>query len=367
MENKCKLAAVILAAGYSSRMGDLKPLLKFGDKTALEILTETFMQGNIDDIIVVVGFNADKIIESSKNLDVKWVINPDYDSGMYSSIKEAVKAMDKDTEGFFLIPVDVPVINKHTVESLKMEFEKGEKGIIYPTFDGAKGHPPIISAKYKYIILNDFAPGGLRNLLNKYAGDAVEVPVYDYGTQLDMDTPSDYIKLVQYFESKSIPNDEECDAILKKYKVPSNVILHSKAVAYEACSIVERLLKNGYYVNLKKIRAAALLHDIGRKEKNHAKAGERILKELGYDEIAEIISAHMDIEVKSDDNLTEKEIVYLADKMVMNDEIIPLKQRFNEYLDRFDDNPEALNKIRIRFKNAKLIENKIKKITEGTF
>lgn len=366
MEDKCKLSAVILAAGYSSRMGHLKPLLKFGDRTALETLAETFIQSDIDDIIVVVGFNAEKIIESSGDLHVKWVINRDYDSGMYSSIKEAIKAMEKDAEGFFLIPVDVPIIKKCTVESLKREFAKGEKGIIYPTFDGKRGHPPIISTKYRNIILNNSASGCLRNLLNQYTDDSAEVPVYDYGIQLDMDTPSDYFRLVQYFQSNQIPNDEECYAILKQYKVPYNIILHSKVVAYEACNIGEKLLKVGYHVDIKKIRAAAFLHDIGRKEKNHAKVGKKILNDLGYAEIAEIISAHMDIDVKSYDDVTEKEIVYLADKLVMNDEIISLTQRYKEYLDKYHDNAEALNKISIRLKNAQLIQDKIKKITKET-
>lgn len=367
MKNKINLSAIILSAGYSSRMGELKPLLQFGNKYALELLAETYMKSKIDDIIVVVGYRAADIMGSLKHLKVKWVVNPKYDEGMYSSIKAAVMALDEASTGFFINPVDVPIIKASTIESLKAEFIKTEKGIIYPSFSNEKGHPPIISNKYKHKIIENSAPGGLKNLLDLYLEDSVKIPVCDNGTLMDMDSPSDYKLLNEYFKSQFIPNDQECRAIWEQNNLPLNIVKHCKAVANIACNIGEKLLSKGSILDLKKLKAAALLHDIGRMQNQHAKAGQKILKILGYDEIADIISVHTDIEIKNNIEITEAEIVYLADKLVIEDENVTLEERFRNSIDEYGGNPEVYNKIQQRQDNAKIILNKINIITEENF
>jgi molybdenum cofactor cytidylyltransferase len=367
MKNKVKLSAIILSAGYSSRMGELKPLMQFGNKYALELLVETYIKSKIDDIIVVVGYRAADIMDCLKHLKVKWVVNPKYDEGMYSSIKAAVMELDEDSTGFFINPVDVPIIKTSTIESLKREFIKAEKGIVYPLFYKEKGHPPIIAMKYKQKILDNSDSGGLKNLLELYNDDSIEIPVCDNGILIDMDTPTDYQKLKEYFSSKAIPNNEECNAIFEQYKLPLNIIKHCKAVANIAGSIGEKLLAKGIILDVKRLNAAALLHDIGRMQKQHAKAGQKILKVLGYDEIADIISVHMDIEIKNNIQITESEIVYIADKLVIEDKNVTLEERFKSSFDEYERNSKVYKKIQLRQYNAKMILNKINMITGENF
>lgn len=367
MKNKIKLSAIILSAGYSSRMGELKPLLRFGDKYALELLAETYMKSKIDDIIVVAGYRATDIMDSLKHLKVKWVVNSKYDEGMYSSIKKAVMALDENSIGFFVNPVDVPIIKPSTIESLIREFIKSEKGIIYPLFNNEKGHPPLISKKYKEKIIENHMPGGLKNLLDLYLDDSFELPVCDNGILMDMDSPLDYKLLNEYFKSIYIPKDEECRAIWEQNNLPVNIVKHCKAVANIACSIGEKLLSKGRSVDVKKLKAAALLHDIGRMQNQHAKAGQKILKTLGYDEIADIISVHTDIEIKNNIEITEAEIVYLADKLVIEDKYATLEERFRNSIDAYGENPKLYNKIKLRQRNAKIILDKINIITGENF
>lgn len=359
-----KLSAVILSAGFSSRMKDFKPLLKFGDKSAIRLLYDTYKECNIEDILIVTGFNSEKLMEENCDINVKWVFNPDFKSGMYSSIKAAVKEIDKSSQGFFLNPVDIPVIKKQTIFDLKNEFEKEEKGIIYPIFNGKRGHPTVISTNYSSIITENSGDGGLKSLLQKYENDFAEVPVCDNGSVMDMDTPEDYRKLQVYFNLRNIPKSEECSAILNKYNIPLNIIKHQEAVSSIAVNIGEKLKASGYYVDINKIKAASLLHDIGRTGKNHAAAGGVILRNLGYDEIADIVSVHMDIEVSEETKITEKEIVYLSDKLVIEDMPVSLDKRFEKAFDKFKDNKEALNNIKTRLKNAVIIQNKINSILE---
>lgn len=356
-------SAIILSAGYSSRMGSLKPLLKFKNKTALELLVETFKKCNIEDIIVVVGYRAHDIIDNLNYLKVKWVINDNYDEGMYSSVKEGVKALDNKSDAVFIIPVDIPIIKTNTIQILQSEYLSGKSGIVYPTFNGKRGHPPLISTIYKKSILKNLLDGGLKNLLNLYNWDSKDIQVFDFGSVTDMDTPLDYEKLLDYFKLNNVPNEDECKAILNYYNVPINIIHHCRAVACEAANICNKLIQKGYInVDVNLIRAAALLHDIGRMEKNHPEVGKKILENLGYEKVGNIIAEHMDIHLEGGNEVTEKEIVYLADKLVLGDRLVPIEKRFKKSFEKYHDNYKILDKINSRLKNAEIIKNKINNI-----
>lgn len=368
MKNDIKLSAIILSAGFSSRMGEFKPLLKFGGQTALELLVSTFNKSGIEEIIVVLGYRAGEIMKKSGHLNVKWVINQDYAKGMYSSLKAGVKELSEDSEGFFLIPVDVPLIKPSTLEYLKTEFIKGNKNIIYPVFNGRRGHPPLISTIYKKYILEDNSGNGLKSLLSLYDDAALEVAVSDWGTDKDMDNPSDYEELKQYFNSGYVPDEEECASIWNKYDLPANIIEHCKTVADTAYNIGKSLSEKGYILDLNKIKAAALLHDIGRREKNHAQVGAKMLRDSGYGEIADIIEVHMDIDPgQYGDKITEAEIVYLADKLVLGKEVVSLEERFNKAREKYGSNQEIMDSINKRLNNCRIIIEKITKITGERF
>lgn len=367
MDNNEEFSAVIIAAGYSSRMKEFKPLLKFGEKTAIELLVDTYLKCNVNDIIIVLGHKSEEVMEKLKHLKIKWVINENFKDGMYSSIKRGVKEIKNCANGFFLNPVDIPLIKVSTIKQLKLEFLKQRKSIIYPIFNGEKGHPPLISNEFIKIILEDECNKGLRYLLDLYEKETMELEVIDWGTVKDMDTLSDYEQLKKYFNSRNIPNEEECLAIWNRYKLPKNIVEHCMKVAEVGCNIGKTLLEKGYFIDLNKIKSAALLHDIARNEKKHDKVGAEIVRNLGYNDIATIIEEHMDIELNSNENLTEKEIVYLADKLVLEKYIVNLEQRFKKSMDKYGDNLEAMKKINLRLENCKAIVNKIISITGEEF
>lgn len=364
MESNIRLSAVILSAGYSSRMGAFKPLLRFGEITALELLINTYQQCGIYDIIVVLGYKADEIMKKLEHLKVKWVINENFNDGMYSSVKAGVAKIQDSSEGFFLNPVDIPLIKMSTLESIKTEFFKNDN-IIYPTFNGKRGHPPLITTRLVKPILEDSSNSGLRYLLDSYEERALEVPVIDWGSNKDMDIYEDYVELKRYYDLSYVPNDEECNAIWSKYKLPFDIIEHCRAVCCVACNIGQSLIEKGYILDMNKIKSAALLHDIGRMEKKHEEVGASILRNLGYCDIANIVLLHMDIgsDIKCNDNISEDEIVYLADKLVIGKEYVSLEERFQKSLNKFKDNPEAMKNIALRLENSRIILNKIKKIT----
>jgi HD superfamily phosphodiesterase len=111
------------------------------------------------------------------------------------------------------------------------------------------------------------------------------------------------------------------------------------------------------------LKAAAMLHDIARKEKNHARAGEKILQEIGYGKVGSIIGSHTDIEINDKGRITESEVLYLADKLVREDKVISIEDRFNQSLNKYKDNPEVLRKIENRRNAAYKIIKKIETAT----
>lgn len=359
---KNRFAAVILSAGYSSRMREFKPLLKFGQYTAVETIINTFKASGIDNIIVVVGYRGNEIIEVLKDSRVKCIENKDYSQGMYSSILKAMEFIkEEDVNAFFILPVDIPLVKKHDIEVLKNKYIQSHKGIIYPTFNSEKGHPPLIDSKYKNIIIKENGDGGLKNVLNKFKEDSMNVPVFNKSILMDMDTKEDYINLLKYAQL-SAPSKEECYCILDEHDVSDNIRKHCSKVSEVALYILGELNKKGYSFNENVMEAAALLHDIARKSKKHAKVGAEILVSLGYEHIGKIISTHMDIKIDEKEDITENEILYLADKLVKEDTILPLDKRLSNYLLKYKDNLEVSEKINQRFIESKKIMRKIENI-----
>ncbi len=363
---KDNFAAVILAAGYSSRMVEFKPFLKLGEYTAIETVVNTFTNSGICNIIVVVGHRGKEIIEVLKNKDVKCIENKNYPQGMYSSVLKAMEFLDKDVNAFFMLPVDIPLVKEQTIEILKSKYLQGDKGIIYPNFNGENGHPPLIDCKYKDIIVNSEEDGGLKNILSKFEEDSMNVPVFDKAVIMDMDTKDDYIKLLRYFEQK-VPDKEECYSILKIYDVSDNIVRHCTKVSEVALHILYELNEKGYNFDENLIQASALLHDIARKSKNHAKAGEELLKKLGYENIGKIIATHMDIEVDQEEDISENEVLYLADKLVKDDKFVSLEYRMSNCLLKYSNNLEALRKAEQRFIQAEKIMKKLEKVIGKSF
>lgn len=356
---KRKLAALVLAAGYSSRMMQFKPLMKLGNSYVIERVVNNFHGAGISNITVVVGHQADKLIPVLDRLQVRHVFNKDYDKGMFSSISSGIRSLHPNIEGLFLLPADIPLVRSHTIKQLCNAYEKLDSDLIYPVFQGQRGHPPIISARLFPAILSWNKAGGLRPLLEQYEENLHEVVVIDEGILLDMDTQADYSRMVEFYSFTDIPRQKECEAILTKVQVLDHVVTHGIMVAYVAQKLAERLNQSGLNLNIGLIRSAALLHDLAKGKPAHASQGARILKSLGYVEVANIVASHTDITIGDSFFLDEAAIVYLADKLVKQDRIVSIEDRFQTALNKFSADQEILSIVLQRFSNAKCITDKV--------
>lgn len=358
---KDKIAVLIIAAGYSSRMNYFKPLLRFGEETAIERLIDMYRRSGVKNVYVVTGHRSKDIMETLIDHEVNIVFNENYDMGMLSSIKEGVANLEEDIDGFFMQPVDIPLVRVQTIQRMIWKYKECDKGIVYPVFDGKRGHPPLIDCKYKLKIIESDSDGGLKKILKLFEKDAVDISVFDKTILMDMDFETDYEELLDYYNRP--PSYEESMEIMRFYEVPRHIVRHCQAVERVCSMIVDKLNICGVYLDKELLTAASILHDIARCEKNHAFVGAELLRELGYDEVAEIVESHMDISYVKEEPINEKEVLYIADKMVNGEIRCTINERFEKSISRNMNNKKVLEKIIKRWGAAKGIADKIEAVT----
>lgn len=359
---KSRIASIVLAAGYSSRMQSFKPFLEFGGHTAIETVVNTQKDAGVEMIIVVVGHRGMEVAGKLKDSGVLCILNEDYSQGMYSSVLKGAEALDGSIGAFFIMPVDVPLVKRYTLDLMKRKRRESGKGIFYPVYGGKRGHPPLIDIKYRQVILNSSGEGGLEKVLSGFPEDSMDVSVFDSAVLMDMDTKEDYDAMLSYY-SLGAPNRKECEAILESFCVPGNIIRHSMEVARVSIDILRHLERGGYMLDAAALEAAAMLHDIAKGKKNHSAEGAMILKSIGYEKVGDIIASHIDLDVDENGIITENEVLYLADKLVKEDKIMSLNDRCEQCLMTFAGDAKALYKINKRFDAAEKILRKAERIS----
>jgi uncharacterized protein len=161
-----------------------------------------------------------------------------------------------------------------------------------------------------------------------------------------------------------IPTREECDEIMAIYSMLPNIVAHSLQVMHVSLAIVDNL-KDDVSVNRNLVIAAALLHDITKTrsletKERHDASGGVLLRELGFPRIAEIVEQHVIIQnLNLEGNLEEREIVYYADKRVMHDTIVTIKERVHDLIQRYGTGEEIRNLILQNEVQVLAVERKI--------
>ena len=347
------VTAIILAAGYSSRMGAFKPLLPVGGTTVMERAIELFRGAGINDIRVVVGHRSDELLPLLKRLNVLPVLNERYQEGMFSSVVAAAQSIEEENGAFFLLPVDIPLVRRETVELMLSTFQGSAKGVLYPGFQGVRGHPPLISASYREKILSWDGSGGLNRLLMNHEADSATVECGDEGVLLDMDTPEDYEQLRNMLQTETIPSRQMCERLMtERFGSDSLIAAHCSVVAGVALQLAGKLNNNGYHFNLPLIEAAALLHDVAKGNSHHAAVGADMLSSMGYGAIAGLVAVHMELPPRPQASLDAAELLYLADKLVEGTRIVPLETRCQRQVARHAADPACVEAISRRFERA---------------
>jgi molybdenum cofactor cytidylyltransferase len=358
-----RTSAIILAAGFSSRMGRFKALLPLGDRAMIEHAVALFRTNGVD-VIVVTGYRGEELSAFLKPAGVRVAFNPDFARGMFSSVQTGARNLGSDSQGFFVLPVDIPLVRSWTIHRLLQAFAHDPRCIIHPCFNGRRGHPPLIPAALAPAVLDWLGTDGLHGCLDRYEALSVNVEVPDRHIHLDSDTPEDYEQLVAASRRQDIPTAAECDHLLsQRFAVSRDIVDHSRRVAEVVGVLAAALIEAGENPDLDMLHAAAMLHDVAKGHPHHAQLGAQWLGEMGFGRIGSIVAAHTDPEPVSGHRPTEKELVFLADKLVHKDQLISIEQRFDTALERHGHIPEAYRNIGNRREAARRIACRIEQIT----
>jgi molybdenum cofactor cytidylyltransferase len=197
-----EIAAILLAAGRSSRMGAFKPLLPFGNKTVIECCIDYLREGGVDTIVVVLGHRADDV--RRKLSGVTFAVNPDPDSEMGASIAAGLRALPDAAQATLIALSDHPAVPAKVVSSLLEDWRGGAR-IVVPTWQDRGGHPVLVDLSFKSELLSPDSRGGLRAFLDSHRSEVQRRAVDSPYIARDMDTWDDYRTLHEEVTGEAAP------------------------------------------------------------------------------------------------------------------------------------------------------------------
>lgn len=196
-----QIAALITAAGMSSRMGSFKPMLNIGSLSVAQRVIATFRQAGVDRIVMITGYNASVLEHHLSTEGIIFLRNEDYaNNHMFDSVRIGLNYLQDKCDAVLMTPVDIPLFTASTVTKL---MESGEK-LACPFCQGETGHPILIHTSLIPGLLADSGERGLQGALERSGVTMKKIAVEDAGTLHDADTPEDYTALLEYHNSQLV-------------------------------------------------------------------------------------------------------------------------------------------------------------------
>ncbi|MEO6435084.1 MAG: nucleotidyltransferase family protein [Tepidisphaeraceae bacterium] len=223
MESSSRIAAVVLAAGLSRRMGRFKPLLPIGDKPLLARVIDSLIgAGAIGPIVVVTGHAAAQVDSILKIYSVRAVHNPAYATGgMLSSVQTGLTSLRGEADAVFIVLGDQPMVRPDTIAALASAWRSAGAGhrprVVLPIHAGKHGHPILLSADGIDEVLALPPDHTLKNYTNRHSERTLEVEVDDPAVHDDLDTPDDYAAALERW------NESQRDISVRSASCPSEL------------------------------------------------------------------------------------------------------------------------------------------------
>jgi CTP:molybdopterin cytidylyltransferase MocA len=188
------IAAVVLSAGESSRMGRPKALLPIDGQTFIERIVGALKRTAVGKIVIVIGHNAAELKPRIEHLPAEILINPDYKSGQLSSLQVAVRSLQNNVkcDGMLVHLVDHPYLDASLVDEMIRRFYESKKRIIVPRCHGKRGHPVLFSRALFGELLDAPMDQGAKAVVNAHGNATLEMETDEMGITVDIDTPELY-------------------------------------------------------------------------------------------------------------------------------------------------------------------------------
>ena len=194
---KARTSGIVLAAGQASRIGRTKQLLTFRHTTLLGQVIENARNSHLDEIIVVLGHDAQSIQGQIDFEGVNVVVNKDYPRGQSTSLKAGLNHISAWSAAAMFLLGDQPLVDDQVIDTLITGYEESHKPIVIPMFDGRRGNPVIIGRElFGELAATVQGDTGARVLFKRHAGEIHLVELDRRCIHVDVDTMEDYQSLL---------------------------------------------------------------------------------------------------------------------------------------------------------------------------
>lgn len=197
------VAAILLAAGKSRRMGSCKQLLPLGELTVIGRCLDTLVMGGVGEIVVVVSEEGQEVAEAVRDYPARIVVNPEHEGDMASSVRTGRDALTAGASGVIVSLCDYPLVSAGTITSLAVEHGVLPGSIIIPCHGERRGHPLLFPRAILDELVDDLI---LRDLVRRDPERIRCLDVADPGVMIDMDTPEDYHRICGMIQSYEGPH-----------------------------------------------------------------------------------------------------------------------------------------------------------------
>lgn len=190
------IAAVLLAAGRSRRMGAFKPLLPFGGRSVVETCVANLLEAGASEVVVVVGHRGEEVRAAlARETRVRFAVNDVAGSEMGVSVARGVEAVGAEAKAVLVALVDYPAVPPGVIESLLDARARTGARLVVPEWRRRGGHPVLVDLTLRGELLGVVHERGLRALFDAHAAEVLRVPSDSPFVARDMDTWDDYVAL----------------------------------------------------------------------------------------------------------------------------------------------------------------------------
>jgi molybdenum cofactor cytidylyltransferase len=184
---------VVLAAGSSSRLGTNKLLIDIGGEALVRRAARRALEAGLSPVIVVLGFEAERVTGAVQGLDVSLVVNPDHAGGMHSSLQAGIGRVPADCEAAVVILADMPLVTSAMSADLVARFRKGPEPLVV-SFYGDVQAPPTLYSRALFPALRAAGQAGGRRVIRDHRDEAAAMQ-WPPALLADLDRPEDVERL----------------------------------------------------------------------------------------------------------------------------------------------------------------------------
>jgi molybdenum cofactor cytidylyltransferase len=188
------ITAVVLAAGTASRFGSQKLLAPFRGATLVRRTVENVLASQVFETVVVLGRDGDEVRGALAELPVRFVTNADFRSGLSTSLRAGVEAIEPSTLAAVIVLGDQPGVTAAIIDQLIEEGRRSGRPIVVPEYAGVRGNPVMFDASIFAELRRTEGDQGARGVIARDPARVATVP-FPFDMPADVDTPEDYARL----------------------------------------------------------------------------------------------------------------------------------------------------------------------------